>query len=113
MIKLRFHPVNHLSQVGEFFFVLGHDIAFKVAGMQIQPDLLEGHAILRKTSQAVFKEAAIVRLEMDFAIFWQNLLESVQEALISQAALFMPLLGPRVREIQIESVNLRIRKIVG
>ena len=81
--------------------------------MQIQPDLLEGHAILRKTSQAVFKEAAIVRLEMDFAIFWQDLLEGFQKGLVGQAAFFVPLLGPRVREIQIESVNLRIRKIVG
>lgn len=49
--------------------------------MQIQPDLLEGHAILRKTSQAVFKEAAIVRLEMDFAIFWQDLLEGFRKDL--------------------------------
>ena len=81
--------------------------------MQIQPDLLEGHAVLRKASQAVFKEAAIVRFEMDFPIFRQNLLESFQEGLVGQTALFMALLGPGIRKVQIETVNLRIRKIVG
>ena len=81
--------------------------------MKIQPNTFENHAILRKTDQTVFKQATIIRLEVDFSFFWQNLLEGIQERLIGQATFFMPFLRPWIREIQVKSVNFSICKIVG
>ena len=81
--------------------------------MKIQPNTFENHAILRKADQAVFEQATVVRFEVDFTFFWQNLLKSIQERLIGQATFFMPFLRPWIREIQVKSVNFSICKIVG
>ena len=97
----------------ENFSILCHHISLHqfLIMMEIKGTNLQVPVRLPNLFQRKFKQSPVIRLKFHNAIFFQNLLISGQKLPGSKSPFGMSCLRPRIREIQIDPVNLILFKI--
>ena len=91
------------SLLGKLLFILGNDIVFKTAVMQIKRNVSELESGKRILLQRILKETHIVRLLVYIAIDGQYFFIYFKKTNVSQTTVLIRLFRKRTREIQIDS----------
>ena len=104
---------NGISLGREPLFVLCHDISFIHDRIIVK---IVGDLQYFETARLYFinceiKQLPVVRLELDRAVLLQNLSEPAQKFLAGKPSLGVPVLRPRIGEIQVDPVHFFLAKI--